>query len=76
MRIKTLDWIALTLTVAGAINWGMIGIFQFNLIAALFDDMNSWLSRGIYTVTGLAGLYCLRLYGRRDGGETDITGTP
>jgi uncharacterized membrane protein YuzA (DUF378 family) len=69
MRIRTFDWIALTLVIVGAINWGLIGFFQFNLVEALFGGMNSWVSRIIYALVGLAGLYCLSLYGRLDTTE-------
>lgn len=46
---------ALTLTIIGAINWGLIGIFNFNLVSTLFGDM-SVLSRIIYALVGIAGL--------------------
>ena len=42
--MKTLDYIALTLVIIGAVNWGLIGFFDWNLVAALFGSM-SWLSR-------------------------------
>lgn len=65
MRSKPLDIIALTLVIIGAINWGLIGFFQFDLVATLFGDM-SMLSRIIYGIVGIAGLYCISLFGRRD----------
>ncbi|MDR1913140.1 MAG: DUF378 domain-containing protein [Clostridiales bacterium] len=64
MRSKPLDWTALTLVIIGAINWGLIGFFKLDLIATLFGGMESWLSRIVYAAIGLAGLYCLSLYGR------------
>lgn len=64
MRAKPFDWIALTLVIIGAINWGLVGFFQFDLIATLFGGMTSWISRVIYAIVGLAGLYTLSLYGR------------
>lgn len=64
MRVRTLDWIALTLIVIGAINWGLVGFFQFDLIATLFGGMQGWFSRIIYALVGIAGLYSLSLYGR------------
>ncbi|MDR2903607.1 MAG: DUF378 domain-containing protein [Clostridiales bacterium] len=69
MRIRSFDWIALTLVIVGAINWGLIGFFQFNLVEAIFGGLNSWISRIIYALVGLAGLYCLSLYGRLDAAE-------
>ena len=56
MNVKGLDYTCLTLSIIGAINWGLIGIFRFDLVAFLFGDM-SWLSRIIYTLVGLSGLY-------------------
>jgi uncharacterized membrane protein YuzA (DUF378 family) len=64
-----LDWIALTLVIIGAINWGLIGFFQFDAVAALFGGMSAWFSRIIYSLVGVAGLYCLSIYGRIDNGE-------
>ena len=52
MGNKCLDCIALTLTIIGAINWGLIGFFRFDLVAFLFGDM-SWLSRVVYALVGL-----------------------
>lgn len=64
MGVRTLDWIALTLVIVGALNWGLIGFFQFDLVAALFGGMQGWFSRLIYALVGIAGLYSLSLYGR------------
>lgn len=64
MHTKTLDYIALALIIIGAINWGLIGFFQFDLVAALFGSMASLISRIIYALIGLAGLYCLTLFGK------------
>ena len=61
MRNKTLDYTALTLAIIGAINWGLIGFFDFNLFASLFGGM-SWLSRIIYGLVGLCGLYLISFY--------------
>lgn len=66
MRSRPFDWTALTLIIIGAINWGLIGFFKLDLIATLFGGMESWLSRIIYALVGIAGLYCLSLYGRID----------
>ncbi len=69
MRYRTLDWIALTLIIIGAINWGLIGFFQFDLVAALFGGMSSGISRVVYALVGLSGLYSLSLYGKVDNVE-------
>ena len=54
---------SLTLVIIGAVNWLLIGIFRFDLVAFLFGNM-SWLSRIIYTIVGLCGLYLISLFGR------------
>lgn len=59
--MQTLRRIALALVIIGAINWGLIGLFQFDLVASLFGGQDAWLSRVIYALVGLAGLYCLSL---------------
>lgn len=64
--MKALDYTALTLVVIGAVNWGLIGFFQFDLVAALFGGMSSIMSRIVYGLVGLAGIYCLTLYGKVD----------
>lgn len=61
--MKTLDAIALLLVIIGAINWGLIGFFGFNLVAALFGDMTT-LTRIIYALVGIAGLYSISLFAR------------
>ena len=63
MGNKFLDCTALTLTIVGAVNWGLIGFFRFNLVTFLFGDM-TWISRIIYALVGICGLYLLSLFGR------------
>lgn len=63
MSSKIWDYTSLTLVIIGAINWGLIGFFRFDLVNFLFGNM-SWVSRVIYALVGLAGLYLLSLYGR------------
>jgi uncharacterized membrane protein YuzA (DUF378 family) len=53
---RTLDVIALVLMIVGGLNWGLVGLFNFDLVAALFGDMTT-LSRIVYTLVGLAALY-------------------
>lgn len=59
--MRILQRVALTLVIIGAINWGLIGFFNFDLVATLFDGQNSVLSRIIYSLVGLSGLVCLTL---------------
>lgn len=61
--MKTLDIISLILVVIGAINWGLIGFFGFNLVDSLFGTMSSF-SRIVYALVGIAGLYSLSFFGR------------
>lgn len=63
MNTKGLDYTILTIAIIGAINWGLIGFFRIDLIALLFGEM-SLISRIIYSVVGLCGLYLVSLYGR------------
>lgn len=56
-----MDKTALVLVIIGAINWGLIGFFGFDLVASLFGGQTSLLSRIIYSVVGLAGLYAITL---------------
>ena len=63
MNSKVLDYTLLTIVIIGAINWGLIGFFRFDLVSFLFGDM-SWLSRIIYALVGIGGLYLLSAYGR------------
>ena len=59
--MKVIDKIALVLIIIGAINWGLIGFFQFDLVATLFGGMGSWISRIIYALVGISGLWGIKL---------------
>ncbi len=61
--MKTIDIIALILVIVGAINWGLIGLFNFDLVATLFGAMSA-ISRIIYTLVGIAGLWSIRFFAR------------
>ncbi len=58
--MKVIDKIALVLVIIGAINWGLIGVFNFNLVATIFGDMTI-ISRIIYGLVGLSGLWGIKL---------------
>jgi uncharacterized protein len=62
-KLSPLTWASLVLTVIGAVNWALIGIFSWNLVAAIFGDM-SWFTRLVYIVVGAAGVYLLAVAGR------------
>lgn len=63
MGNKIFNATALTIAIIGAINWGLIGIFRFDLVAFILGDM-SWLSRIVYILVGLCGLYLISFYMR------------
>lgn len=58
--MKVIDKIALVLIIIGAINWGLIGIFNFDLVAAIFGEM-SIISRIVYGLVGVSGLWGIKL---------------
>lgn len=61
-----MDMLALILSIAGCINWGLVGIFRFDLVAWLFGGGGSLLSRLIYAIVGLAGLWSISFLFRRN----------
>lgn len=69
MNNKALDCTALTITIIGAINWGLIGFFSFDLVAFIFGNL-SWVSRIIYAIVGICGLYLITFY-MYAGGKSD-----
>lgn len=72
LNMSTLKRIALALVIVGAINWGLIGLFQFDLVAAIFGGQAAWFSRIIYTLVGISGLISLSLFGNI--AEDEISG--
>ncbi|MCB2289477.1 DUF378 domain-containing protein [Clostridium sp. CS001] len=68
--MKALDNTALVLVIIGAINWGLIGFFRFDLVSSLFGTGTA-LTRIIFALVGLAGLYSLSLLGRDSGRDND-----
>lgn len=63
MNTKGLDYTILTIAIIGAINWGLVGFFKLDLVNMIFGDMTI-ISRIIYAIIGLCGLYLVSLYGR------------
>lgn len=63
MHSKIFDYLALTISIIGAVNWGLIGFFDLNLVAFLFGN-GTLLSRIVYALVGLSGLYLVSTYGR------------
>jgi len=68
-----LDRLALILTIVGGLNWGSIGLFRFDLVAWIFGGQDALLSRIIYTVIALAGIWCISLLFRERESE-DVVG--
>lgn len=67
-----MDRLSLALVIIGAINWGLVGLFQFDLIAFLFGGQASMLSRILYTIVGAAGLWSISLlFMGRDRGRNE-----
>ena len=61
-----LDKLALLLTIIGGINWGSIGIFQYDLVAAIFGGQDAVFSRIIFSIVGLAALWSISLFFRKN----------
>lgn len=55
-KLNGFDWLAMVLVIVGGLNWGLVGIFKFDLVATIFGDM-SGLSRVVYALVGLAAVY-------------------
>lgn len=64
------DRVSLILTIIGGINWLLVGLFQFDLVAYLCGGQDAVISRVIYTVVGVASLWCISLLFRRRHNET------
>ena len=65
MKNTALDAVALALSIIGAVNWGLIGLFKFDLVAFLFGSM-TLLSRIIYTIVGICGIYLISFYVKKE----------
>jgi uncharacterized membrane protein YuzA (DUF378 family) len=55
-KLNVLDWVALVLVIVGGLNWGLVGIMDFDLVSTIFGDM-SVISRVVYTLVGLSAVY-------------------
>ena len=67
--MKIVDRIALILGIIGALNWGIVGLFRFDCVAFLFGGQTGAISRVIYALVGLAGLWCSTMLFREDPAE-------
>lgn len=63
--MKTFNAIVLTLIIVGGLNWGLVGLFNFNLVDALFGTASaSWFTRIIYILVGVSAIFAFAFYGR------------
>jgi uncharacterized protein len=69
-KLNALDWVALVLVIVGAVNWGLVGIFNFDLVAIIFGKM-SMISRIVYDLVGLSGLYLIFMVGMFSKGQVE-----
>lgn len=63
MKLNFVDWLAYVLVIVGALNWGLVGFFKYDLVAKIFGDM-SGVSRVVYALVGLSGLYLILTVGK------------
>lgn len=63
MKFNAVDWIAYVLVLVGALNWGLVGLFEFNLVETLFGDMTT-LARIVYSLVGVSALYLVLTVGK------------
>ncbi len=70
MGNKALSYTALTIAIIGAVNWGLVGFFNFNLVSFIFGSM-TWLTRIVYAIVGICGLYLITFFGRSEAGTED-----
>ena len=68
---QMLDKFALALTIIGALNWGSIGLFRFDIVAWIFGGQTALLSRIVYTLVALAGVWCISLLFRDNGNAVE-----
>ena len=68
--MNMLDRTSLVLTIIGAINWLLVGLFQFDLVAYICGGQGAVISRIIYTIVGIAGLWCISLLFREHGHDS------
>ena len=57
-KLNPVDWIAMILLIVGGLNWGLVGFFNFDLVAAIFGSMSA-ISRIVYSLVGLSAVYAL-----------------
>ncbi|MBP6930099.1 DUF378 domain-containing protein [Patescibacteria group bacterium] len=63
-KLGTVDWLVLVLVIVGGLNWGLVGFFQFDLVAWIFGDAANVLARIVYALVGLSAVYLLVTVGK------------
>lgn len=71
MNRTPLDRLALVIVIIGALNWLLVGLFQYDLVASVFGGGNSLISRTVYTLVGLSGIYSISLLFRESAPARD-----
>lgn len=67
-KLNVVDWIALILVLIGALNWGLVGFFEFDLVKAIFGDMTT-VSKVIYDLVGIAAVYVIFIIPKLNSGK-------
>ncbi len=62
-KMSAIDWIVMIFVVVGGLNWGLVGLFKLDLVAAIFGDMSS-ISRAVYVLVGISAVYMLLMAGK------------
>lgn len=65
-EVNKMDTISLVLVIIGALNWGLVALFEFDLVASIFGSSTALLSRIVYGIIALAGVYCIKFLMDRD----------
>ena len=71
-KMNTLDWIAMVLLIVGGLNWGLVGLLNYDLVAALFGTQTAF-SRAIYVLVGLSALYSIYTSSKMASASKDAT---
>ncbi|MFV0314878.1 MAG: DUF378 domain-containing protein [Anaerotignum sp.] len=70
--MRTINGLALTFVIIGALNWGLIGFFDYDVVTSIFGGDMFWVSKVIFGLVGLAGLWCLTFYAFFAGDDVTI----
>lgn len=71
-KLNSFDWIAIILLVVGGLNWGLVGLFNFDLVATLFGEMTP-LSRIVYVIVGISAIYVLMIAMGKNSDKKEVS---